>query len=54
MGGPLAYFSGMKLGAVEFLIDPLQVSIMLAIAWAFALAVLFKGSQQPAKQAVLR
>ena len=50
VGGPLAYFSGMKLGAVEFLIDPVQISIMLAIAWAFALSVLFKVSQGSSAQ----
>jgi hypothetical protein len=49
VGGPLAYFSGMKLGAVEFLIDPMQTAIMLAVAWAVALAVLFKASEGASK-----
>ena len=54
VGGPLAYFSGMKLGAVEFLIDPVQIVIMLAIAWALALSVLFRASQANTDQRPLQ
>lgn len=40
IGGPLAYFGGQRLGAVEYLTDPLLISCMLAIAWALALSIL--------------
>ena len=41
-GGPMAYYAGLKLGAVEYLLDPLIVSACLALAWAGALTILVR------------
>jgi hypothetical protein len=38
--GPLAYFAGAKLGAMEILTDPLTFSLALGTAWAAAVPLL--------------
>jgi len=40
IGGPLAYYTGLRLGAVEYLTDPLLISCLLGIIWAIALSIL--------------
>lgn len=45
IGGPMAYLAGRKLGAVEYLIDPLILSLLLGIAWAISLTILVKLAQ---------
>jgi hypothetical protein len=45
IGGPLAYFAGLRLGAVEYLVDPWFVSTILGIVWAIALTILVKISK---------
>ena len=44
-GGPMAYYAGLKLGAVEYLADPMLVSALLGIAWASSLTILVRLSQ---------
>lgn len=44
IGGPMAYFAGLRLGAVEYLMNPWLVSLFLAIVWAIALTILVKIS----------
>lgn len=39
IGGPLSYYGGQKLGAMQF-IAPMQALIALAIAWAIAMPLL--------------
>lgn len=53
VGGPLAYFTGRRLGAVEYLTDPLLISCMLAIAWALALSILVMVGQAVPKNEVI-
>lgn len=45
IGGPLAYFAGLRLGAVQYLIDPWHLSAILGIVWAIALTILVKIGQ---------
>ncbi|MFT6712455.1 MAG: hypothetical protein ACJATO_002845, partial [Arenicella sp.] len=53
IGGPLAYFAGRRLGAVEYLTDPVLISCMLAIAWAIALSLLVMlGHAKPKNKAI--
>ncbi|MFT5136014.1 MAG: hypothetical protein ACI9XU_000658 [Arenicella sp.] len=53
IGGPLAYFAGQRLGAVEYLTDPVLISCMLAIAWAIALSLLVMlGKAKPKNKVV--
>lgn len=40
IGGPMAYFTGQKLGAVNYLIDPWILSAILGVVWAIALTIL--------------
>lgn len=44
---PMSYLAGLKFGAVEYLTDTVLISICLGIAWAIALTILVKASQQP-------
>lgn len=44
-GGPAAYYAGLKLGAVEYLIGTFKMSIILALVWAVSVAFLVKISQ---------
>jgi hypothetical protein len=53
IGGPLAYFAGRRLGAVEYLTDPMLISCMLAIAWAIALSILVMVGQAKPKNKVI-
>lgn len=45
IGGPMAYYAGLKLGAVEYLVNPWQMSVILGVVWAIALTILVKISQ---------
>lgn len=45
IGGPMAYYAGLKLGAVKYLIDPIIISALLAVVWASALTMLVRLSQ---------
>jgi hypothetical protein len=45
VGGPMAYYAGLKLGAVEFLLDFWTVIALLGVVWAIALTILVKISQ---------
>ena len=38
VGGPLAYFAGMRLGAAE-IVDPVKGFVVISIAWALAVPV---------------
>ncbi len=38
---PLSYLAGLRLGAVEYHIDPLLVSAFISVPWALALTILY-------------
>ena len=40
IGGPLSYYAGLRFGAVEYLVDPLLISVSLGIAWALTMVIL--------------
>ena len=42
VGGPFSYFVGRKMGAVEYLLQPLLVSAMLAAVWVITMLLLVK------------
>ena len=42
VGGPLAYYAGLKLGAVEYLANFWLVSLLLGIVWSISLTILVK------------
>ena len=44
IGGPLAYFAGLKFGAVTFAVDPLLMAASLGIAWALSMVILVRLS----------
>ncbi len=43
---PLSYLAGLRLGAVEYLADPLLVSVCIAFIWAIAMTILARISIQ--------
>ena len=45
IGGPLAYFAGLKFGAVEFLTDPILIAASIGIAWALSMMILVRFSR---------
>ena len=47
IGGPLSYYAGLRLGAVEYLIDHLLISASLGIAWALTMIILVKLGDRP-------
>lgn len=42
IGGPLAYFAGLRLGAVEYQIEFWTMSLILGVIWAIVLIILVK------------
>ena len=44
IGGPLSYYAGLRFGAVEYLADPLLVTVCLAVAWAAEMVILVRVS----------
>lgn len=55
IGGPMSYLAGLRLGAVDYLMSPWIVSLLLGIVWAIALTILVKISQtgsEPATETV--
>lgn len=47
IGGPMSYYAGVRLEAVEYLQSTWVVSIWLAIGWTLAILALVKISRQP-------
>jgi len=45
LGGPLSYLAGLKLSAVEFHADTVQITVCLGLAWALSLVILVKASE---------
>ena len=45
IGGPLAYFAGLKFGAVEFLVSTPLIIACLGIAWGLSMVILVKASE---------
>ena len=43
---PLSYLAGLRLGAVEYLADPLLISVCIGIIWAIAMTILARISTQ--------
>ena len=44
IGGPMAYFAGVKFGAISYHGDPLLVSACLALGWALSMIILVRAS----------
>jgi hypothetical protein len=52
IGGPLSYYAGLRIGAVEYLRDPLLISACLALAWGLSMVIMVRlgqGKQVAAK-----
>lgn len=45
---PLAYFGGVKFGALHFIGDPIIITVALGIAWAIAMTILVNASKTTA------
>lgn len=52
IGGPLAYYAGKRLGAVDYLIDTWLLSLILGIVWGIAVTILVKIGQTGLPQLV--